>query len=154
MKIVLADLTRLDFAAATFDVVVCLNHLQHAPDVAALLAEAARVLKPKGLLVANIVPYASYNGAFSTDGRQPWDHLRRPEESTYTSGVILNHWHEDQYRAAFEKFFQIEQWHTEQDERAQTQLTPALRRELAGYDEAELTRKQIIAVARSVASSQ
>lgn len=147
-KIVLADLTRLDFAAGTFEVVVCLNHLQHAPDVAAILAEAARVLKPRGLLVVNIVPYASLDGAFSTDGRQPWHHLRQPEESTYTPGLILNGWRENQYRTTLEKFFQIEQWQAEQDERAQTQLTPALKAELAAYDEAELTCQQIMVVAR------
>lgn len=148
VKIVLADLTRLDFAAGTFEVVVCLNHLQHAPDVAAVLAEAARVLKPGGVLVANVVPFASYNGAFSADDRQPWHHLRQPEESAYTPGLVLNQWRENQYRAVFEKFFQIEQWQTEQNERAQAQLTPALKAELTAYDEAELTRQQIMVVAR------
>jgi ubiquinone/menaquinone biosynthesis C-methylase UbiE len=149
VKIELADLTRLQFPDHSFDVVICLNHLQHAPDIEGLLAEAARVLKSGGVLVASIRPYAALSGAFSPDDAHPWSHLRRQDEALPTAPtVILNPWREHQYQATFEKFFSLEQWQTEQDDQALSQLTPAIRAELADYDETELTRKQIVVVAR------
>jgi SAM-dependent methyltransferase len=149
VKIELADLTRLQFPNHSFDVVICLKHLPHTPDVEGLLAEAARVLKSGGVLVASIRPYAALSGAFSPDGAQPWSHLRRQDETLPTaSNLTLNQWREHQYQATFEKFFSLEQWQTEQDDQALSQLTPAIRAELADYDEAELTRKQIMVLAR------
>jgi SAM-dependent methyltransferase len=149
VKIELADITRLKFPDNSFDVVICLNHLHHAPNIEGLLAEAARVLKPGGLLVAQIHPYAAFSGGFSPNGAPAWSHLRQPEEALPTdSTVILNQWRERQYQAALEQFFNLEQWQTEQDDQALAHLTPAIRAELADYDEAELIRKQIIFLAR------
>jgi ubiquinone/menaquinone biosynthesis C-methylase UbiE len=48
-----ADMARLPFRSATFDVVTCLEGIEHVPEDAAVsfLAEAARVLAPAGLLL-------------------------------------------------------------------------------------------------------
>ncbi len=51
-----ADLTRLPFAAAQFDLVLCSHVLEHIPDDAAAMAELSRVLKPGGTAVV-LVPY-------------------------------------------------------------------------------------------------
>lgn len=149
LKIELADLTRLPFPEGSFEGVICFNHLQHAPDVESLLAEAARVLKPEGVLVAGIVPYPALNGAFSPDGAQPWSHLRHSDNSNQPYfPVILNQWRESQYQDAFEKLFRVEVWESEQDPQALAKLTPDMRAELAGYAEAELTRQRVSVVAR------
>jgi ubiquinone/menaquinone biosynthesis C-methylase UbiE len=149
VKIELADLTRLQFPEDSFEAVICHDHLHHAPDVEGLLAEAARVLKPGGVLVANIVPYPALGGALSSDGTQPWSHLRQPDGAARSNvSVILNQWREKQYQAAFEKFFQVEIWQTEPDALAPAHLTPTVRAELADYAETELTCKQIMVLAR------
>jgi SAM-dependent methyltransferase len=150
VKIELADLTRLPFPEGSFEAVACLNHLHHAPDVESLLAEAARVLKPGGVLVGDIIPYPALSGAFSQDGAQPWSHLRRSAYSDQPyPGVTLNRWRESQYLDAFEKFFRVEVWEAEQDPQALAKLTPDIRAELAGYAEAELTRRRIMVTASS-----
>lgn len=151
VKIELADLTRLKFPAGSFEAVICLNHLHQAPDVEGLLAEAARVLKPGGVLIAQLKPYASLSGAFSPDNPHSWSHLR-PAAEVFppNSTVSLNQWREPQHRAALEKFFRLEQWQTEQDDQAVAQLTPEIRSELGDYSEAELTRRQIMVLARKV----
>jgi len=146
VNISLADLTRLHLPDNNFDAVLCINHLQHAPDVTGLLAEATRVLKPSGLLLVDIVPYAALSGAFNVDPVSPWDHLR--EEETPNVTVILNHWREARYRAALEKDFVIEQWLTEQDEEAEAELTPTIEAELVNFEAAELTRKKIVVLAK------
>ena len=146
VNIELADLTRLQWPDNNFDIVLCINHLQHAPDVDGLLAEVSRVLKPGGLLLADIVPFASLNGAFTPDTASPWDHLR--VEMAPKASVILNQWREVQYRTALEKYFIIDQWLTEQDERAAAQLTPEIKIEFNDFETAELTRKQIVVLAK------
>jgi SAM-dependent methyltransferase len=149
-KIVLADITRLEFSNQSFKAVICVNRLQHVPDVDDLLAEVARVLKPGGIFIADIVPYPALNGAFLADEAQPWLHLRHPAEALFNPGLILNQWREGQYRAAFEKFFRIEQWQVRQDQHALTMLTPAIWAELAGFTELELTCEQVVIVAKKL----
>lgn len=146
VKIRLADLTRLPWAGPTFSVVVCSGYLQHAPDVDSLLAEAARVLQPGGLLLADILPFPALTGAFQPfDSSPAWGHLRA---GYHHPSVPLNQWREAQYRAAFDRYFNIEQWLAEQDEQAQARLTPDIQTELAGYSADELTRKRLIVLAR------
>lgn len=149
LKIELADLTRLSFPDSSFEVALCLNYLQHAPDVEGLLAEAGRVLMPGGVFVADIISYPALDGAFSRNGAQPWSHLRHSDNSDRPhASLILNQWRESQYRAAFEKFFRVEMWASEQDPQALANLTPDIRMELAGYAEAELTHHWITVLAR------
>lgn len=142
VKLELADPTRLRFADGSFEAVVCSHFLQHAPDVAGLLAEAARVLKPGGLLVADIRPYVSRWGAFAAT-QTPWEHLL----DTVISDVPLNKWREARYKAALEERFSIKTWITEEDHKAKELLTPELQEALADYSAEELTRKQISVVA-------
>jgi SAM-dependent methyltransferase len=138
VKIKLADLTRLDLGDNSFEVAICVNHLQHAPDVDGLLSEAVRVLKPGGLFLADI----------RSDFKMPWGHLREPGSSHSKPGLLLNKWREGQYRQTLEKYFTVEQWLPETNPQAGSQLTPEVKAELINYDEAELTRKQIMIVAR------
>lgn len=143
--IALANLTRLQFEAGSFAAVICANYLEQAPDVDGLLAEVARVLPPDGILVADIRPYAGLGGAFQPlNGTPPWDHLRQQHHPW----LPLNQWREAQFRAAIEQQFSIERWLTEQDSRAQALLTPDIQAELSSYSEEELTRRQIVVVAR------
>lgn len=149
VKIELADITRLKFPDHSFEAVICLNYLHHAPDVESLLAEAARVVKPGGVLVANIRPYAALSGAFLPASTPAWSHLRQTEELFFTnSAASLNQWCEQQYQSILEKFFKLEQWQTAQDDQAVARLTPEIRAELADYGEVELARRQVIALAR------
>jgi SAM-dependent methyltransferase len=143
-------LTRLNLSDNSFDVIICVHHLQHAPDVAGLLAEAARVLKPGGLFLADIQPYAALGGAFWPEAKIPWQHLH-PEAGLYTvqnQKLLLNKWREVQFQEAVASYFRIEQWLPEVDAQAQAQLTPEIKAELSDYAEEELTRKQIVVVAR------
>jgi SAM-dependent methyltransferase len=66
---------RLDFADATFDVVVCLEVIEHVGDPIALLAEIARVLKPGGRVLLTCpsvrfpVSYDPINTALAPTGK-------------------------------------------------------------------------------------
>ena len=49
----LSDLTRLNFPDSHFDAVICVDHLQDAPDPRGALSEVARALKPGGVFIAD-----------------------------------------------------------------------------------------------------
>jgi SAM-dependent methyltransferase len=144
----LADLTRLDEADAAFKAVVCVNYLQHAPNVNSLLSEAARVLTAGGVLVANIRPFTGLTGALQLDLALPWGHLRYSDWFEEVPLLPLNKWREAQYRAALEEYFTVDEWQPENDAQASELLTQEILEELAHYTEGELTRKQIWVVAR------
>lgn len=143
----LADVTRLEASNNSYEAVICTDYLHYAPDVKGLLLEVVRVLKPGGLFLIDIRPYAGLRGASAVDLAVPWAHLR--------SGIApagparsFNKWREEQYHDALEKCFVVEEWLPETDPEAQLKLTPQLRAELANYREEELTRRQIMVVAR------
>lgn len=48
------DITRLAYADASFDVVICQSVLEHGVDVSLFLAEASRVLRPGGRLLLSV----------------------------------------------------------------------------------------------------
>ncbi len=149
VKIELADVTRLKFPHAGFDAVICVDYLHHAPDVSGLLAEAERVLKPGGLLLADIKPFTTLTGDFqTTNSDRPWGHLRGTSPDSLVPSLMLNKWRESEYQAAVEQFFTVEQWLTEQDDAAVSRLAPEIKAELSGYSEAELCRKKIVFVGR------
>jgi SAM-dependent methyltransferase len=52
-----ARVEELPFADATFDVVTCLDVIEHTPDDGATLAELRRVTRPGGLLVVTVPAY-------------------------------------------------------------------------------------------------
>jgi len=148
VQLKLADLTRLPFETNQFEAILCNHYLHHAPNVPGLLAEANRVLKPNGVLLANIRPYPALTGAFLPPDAEPaWVHLRSGEMIA-PPNTNLNQWREAQYQACLTQYFEIDHWFTEQDEVAQTRLTPEIKTELSDYDETELTRQEIVVVAR------
>lgn len=148
LKIHLADIMRLSFESNCFDVVLCSQYLHQAPNVNGLLSEAARILKPGGLLVIDIQPYASLQGAFTPTTTIAWAHLQPGVPEKSTASLTLNKWREAAFRTAIEQYFDITQWLTEQDETAVAKLTPELRIALADYSDDELTRKEIVVVAK------
>ena len=83
--------------------------------------------------------------AQAADDQPPWNHLRHPFSDP---SLPLNQWREEQYRAAFEGNFIIEQWLTAQDKQAEALLTPEIQAELAEYSPEELTRQEIVILAR------
>ncbi|MCB0210632.1 MAG: class I SAM-dependent methyltransferase [Anaerolineae bacterium] len=146
VKIDLADVTRLKLPDNRFDAVICTDYLQHAPDVVGLLAEAARVLKPGGLLLADIRPFAGLHGAFETVDA-PWGHLHSAFVSTIDKP--LNRWRAHRFRVALEESFTIEQWLSEDNPQADKLLTPERLAELADdYQAEELRCQKIIVVAK------
>lgn len=52
------DLTHSRFDAASFDAIVCQSVLEHGVDVAAYIAEMARLLKPGGVLMTSVDYYS------------------------------------------------------------------------------------------------
>jgi SAM-dependent methyltransferase len=48
-----SDITKTDFASATFDAITCLSVIEHGVDLDAYFAEMARIIKPGGLLVTS-----------------------------------------------------------------------------------------------------
>ena len=75
----------------TFDVVTCLEVVEHIPDVAAFLASCAKVVRPGGLLIASTInrTVASYALAIVAAeyvlgwlprGTHDWNRFVRPEE--------------------------------------------------------------------------
>lgn len=82
-----------DVAAAgeTFDVVTCLEVVEHIPDVAAFLATAAKVVRPGGLLIASTINRslrsyalaivaAEYVLGWLPRGTHDWNRFVTPEE--------------------------------------------------------------------------
>jgi SAM-dependent methyltransferase len=57
-----ADLQKLPFPDAAFDVVLSIEVLRYLPDPAPALREMARVLRPGGVLVATAAPLLNLNG--------------------------------------------------------------------------------------------
>lgn len=85
-----ADLTRLQFADASFDCVFSWGVIIHIPDIAAALHELARVVKPGGRL------------ALQVTNRRAWDHkaewlarnaLRKPGPPFQEGPLGRGHWY-------------------------------------------------------------
>jgi ubiquinone/menaquinone biosynthesis C-methylase UbiE len=76
----LGDAQALDLQAESFDVVVCLEVLEHLPDFRKALDEIVRVLRPNGRLIASI-PYARVGGPSLTNPH----HLYEPGEEEFSS---------------------------------------------------------------------
>lgn len=150
---------KLDFADATFDLVVSHEVFEHIDDVPGVVAELARILKPDGLTYIYVHSYTSLSGGHHIAWKHPdaapsrmvapWDHLRARRHALVPSW--LNGWRERDYRAAFERNFAILDW-IDLGEEGRALLTPELRAELAGYSERELLNKGFIIVARPLPS--
>lgn len=75
-----ADITRIPFASASFDVVASFDVLQCVPDDRAAVAEMARVLKPGGTMIVTVAALDMLSG----DHAEVWHEVRRytPERVT------------------------------------------------------------------------
>jgi len=74
-----ADATRLPFADATFDVVICSEVLEHIPAYPAALDEIARILKPAGRLAVSVPRFWTERICWQLDERYhraPGGHVR------------------------------------------------------------------------------
>jgi SAM-dependent methyltransferase len=115
IRFVLADpqSSRYPLPDASFDVIASNAVVEHIPDVAAFAAEAARLLRPGGLLHAVIHNYYSLSGghdlawAFPEERpprrSPPWGHLRGGRSSPY----YLNKLRPEEYRDAFAATLEI-----------------------------------------------
>lgn len=72
------DAQSLDFPDAHFDVIVCLEVLEHLPDYRKALNEFKRVLRPNGKLIASI-PYAKVGAPSKTNPH----HLYEPGDEEF-----------------------------------------------------------------------
>ena len=62
-EVAVADLTELPFADESFDAVVAGEVLEHIEDESAALSEAARVLRPSGVLAVSVPAHPTWFGA-------------------------------------------------------------------------------------------
>ncbi len=148
------DGRRLDFPDATFDLAVSHEVLEHVADLPALAAELARVLKPGARTYLYVHNWTSLSGGHHIAWKHPdsapsrvvapWDHLRARRHARVPS--YLNGLRERDYRRVFEERFEILDWFAAGEE-GRALLTPAIRAELAGYDERELVTKGFVIVA-------
>ena len=74
VQLEVGDATRLRFADATFDKIVCSEVIEHIPDAGAAVREMYRVLKPRGLLVLSTPNRRSWYGF---DRYVVWERLLR-----------------------------------------------------------------------------
>lgn len=156
------DATHLDFPDATFDLVVSNAVFEHIADVPGVAKEMRRALKPGGLAYLAVHLFPSLSGGHNvprgipgTDvlilgDVPPWDHLR---DNRCPSKEYLNRLRESEYRAVFEKEFEILAWQTQFTEPAWVRqyLTPGVRAALAAYSEEELLKRSIAIVLRKSA---
>lgn len=111
---------RVPLADGSVDAAFSDDVYEHLPDVAAVTAEMARVLRPGGTVLVIIHPFAAYSGGHHPatirhDGAQgeldvpPWDHLR---DNTRPSGVYCNGVRAAEYRRIFDAHFETLSWET------------------------------------------
>lgn len=149
------DGIHLDLADASIDLVVSHEVFEHVADLPGLLRSLRRVMKADARSYLYVHSWTSVSGGHHiawkhVDTRPsrvvaPWDHLRHNRHPWVPSW--LNRLRAADYRAAFERDFEIVDW-IDGPEEGRALLTPAIREELAAYDEHELLTKGFIIIAR------
>jgi SAM-dependent methyltransferase len=84
-----ADVAALPFPDATFDLVTCLDVVEHTPDDRATLAELRRVTRPGGLLVVTVPAYQALWSWHDVVNR----HFRRYDRATLRAAARAAGWH-------------------------------------------------------------
>jgi SAM-dependent methyltransferase len=79
----------LPFGDRTFDLVTCLDVIEHTPDDRATLAELLRVTRPGGVLVATVPAYQSLFSAHDVIN----GHYRRYRAATLRAVAVAAGWH-------------------------------------------------------------
>ena len=155
------NVTDLDFADGTFDLVVSHEVFEHLPDVTGALDAIKRVMNPAAVTYIYIHNFTSISGGHHIAWKYPdtepstivppWDHLRENLAPDIPSWI--NGWREHQYREYFDRHFEILDWiHTVRE--GESLLTSETRQELSEYSEEELLTKGFIAVARPLQESR
>ncbi len=89
------DLTRCPLPSSTLDVVILLNVLEHIPDDQAALAQAARILKPRGLMIievpAGVQLYDVYDRFLMHHRRYSGPELKKMAESMDLEILTYSH---------------------------------------------------------------
>lgn len=158
-RLICGDVTRLPFLNESFDLITSVAAFEHFLHVPAVVAEAARVLKPGGLIYARIHLFACPSGGHNVKiteiplrrlpkGVEAWDHLRKRR---IPMDVPLNEWRMDQYLAEFRKNFEILKQYCAMRE-GEDLLTPEIESELSQYSPDELTCGAYVIVARKTVS--
>ncbi len=142
----------------TIDAVFSDNVFEHLPNVDPVAKEMARVLRPGGVALIIIHPFACYSGghhpatfnhageARSTSAIPPWDHLRGMK---YSSGVYCNGLRAAEYKSVFSQYLNEVYW-TEIGPEREDLLTADILRELPEYDREELLTGKLIYAGRKV----
>ena len=105
---------QLPFAGAAFDAVLCLDVLEHVRDERTVLCEAARVLRPGGVLILS-VPHRGMLARFDSINRCPdlWDmaEIAPGRDAGEASDEVHRHYSVEELRALLEPAFAIERVH-------------------------------------------
>ncbi|CAD5369178.1 Methyltransf_11 domain-containing protein [Rubrivivax sp. A210] len=148
-RFLVGDIATAAIAPGSVDFFYSEDVFEHIPGAAldAVCAGMARALAPGGMAVISPSVYTGicgghlvewYPNSFARDGvrrSEPWEHLRRRR---FVADCFLNEWRVRDYRALFEAHFDIVSVDNLKPGLGRQFLTPALRTELAAYDEDEL----------------
>lgn len=142
------DGSHLPLSDGSVDLAVSHEVFEHVSDVPVVLAEVARVLRPSGRVYIYIHNFTSLSGGHHIAWKHPdtrpsrkippWDHLRDRRFTDIPSW--LNGLREHEYRAMFERWFEIDEWRAIGEE-GRALLTADIRSELAEFSERELLTK-------------
>jgi 2-polyprenyl-3-methyl-5-hydroxy-6-metoxy-1,4-benzoquinol methylase len=86
LPVSIGDVAALQFGAASFDAVILWHVLEHMPDPHATIAEAARLLRPDGILLCAVPNFGSLEARFAQDN---WFHLDVPRHLNHFTATAL-----------------------------------------------------------------
>lgn len=161
-RIVIADAAALELPAASLDLVVSEDVLEHVPvaAVAAMLAGIRAWLRPRGLALIRPNVYPGISGGHLAEWSvesvlddpraprrsEPWEHLRGRR---LRANTFLNELTRADYRRLFaDAGLTVVAEHCRHPDLGRELLTPAVRAELADWPDEELFSNQVLFVLR------